>query len=79
LAGYTDEATEFSARARHVDALEAAAAQVDASLLALQGGLGVELVAEELSLAQRYLGRITGDVSADDLLGRIFSEFCIGK
>ncbi len=79
LAGYTDDATEFSARARHVDALKAAAAQVDASLLALQGGLGVELVAEELSLAQRYLGRITGDVSADDLLGRIFSEFCIGK
>ena len=79
LVGFADEATEFSARARHVDALLAAASQVDASLAALQGGLGVELVAEELSLAQQHLGGITGDVSADDLLGRIFSEFCVGK
>ena len=79
LVGFADEATEFSARARHVDALLAAASQVDASLAALQDSLGVELVAEELSLAQQHLGGITGDVSADDLLGRIFSEFCIGK
>ena len=36
-------------------------------------------MAEELRLAQRALGRITGEVSADDLLGEIFSRFCIGK
>ena len=79
LVGFIDESTEFSARARHVDALKAAASQVEAAQLALQEGLSAELIAEELSLAQRHLGSITGDVSADELLGRIFSEFCIGK
>jgi tRNA modification GTPase len=38
-----------------------------------------ELFAEELRLAQKALGSITGDVSPDDLLGEIFSRFCIGK
>jgi tRNA modification GTPase len=38
-----------------------------------------ELLAEELRLAHQALGAITGEVTADDLLGRIFSEFCIGK
>jgi tRNA modification GTPase len=42
----------------------------------LQAG---ELLAEELRLAQQELGEITGEVSSDDLLGRIFSSFCIGK
>ena len=77
--GFADESTEFSARARHVEALKASADQVAAAQLALHDGLAVELVAEELSLAQQHLGRITGDINADDLLGRIFSEFCIGK
>ena len=77
--GFADESTEFSARARHVDALKASADQVAAAQLALHDGLAAELVAEELALAQHYLGSITGDISADDLLGRIFSEFCIGK
>ena len=77
--GFADESTEFSARARHVDALKAAADQVAAAQGALHDGLPAELVAEELALAQHHLGSITGDISADDLLGRIFSEFCIGK
>lgn len=77
--GFADESTEFSARARHVDALKAAADQVVAAQSALHDGLPAELVAEELALAQHHLGSITGDISADDLLGRIFSEFCIGK
>tara|TARA_B100001063_G_scaffold229225_1_gene241263 strand:+ start:1192 stop:2559 length:1368 start_codon:yes stop_codon:yes gene_type:complete len=77
--GFTDESTEFSARARHVDALKAAVDQVAAAQLALHDGLAAELVAEELALAQHHLGSITGDISADELLGRIFSEFCIGK
>ncbi len=38
-----------------------------------------ELLAEELRQAQQVLGEITGEVSSDDLLGRIFSDFCIGK
>ena len=39
----------------------------------------LEIVAEELRLAQQSLGEITGEFTADDLLGRIFSDFCIGK
>jgi len=69
----------FSARRRHLDAL----LRVQQHLLAgqrqleeLQAG---ELLAEELRLAQQELGEITGEVSSDDLLGRIFSSFCIGK
>ena len=46
---------------------------------ALRDARAGELLAEELRLAQRALGTITGEVTADDLLGRIFSEFCIGK
>ena len=57
------------ARARRAAHLEAAAAQ-DAQW---------EFFAEELRLAQEALGEITGRVSADDLLGEIFSRFCIGK
>jgi len=42
-------------------------------------GLALELFAEELRLAQQALGAITGEFTADDLLGEIFSRFCIGK
>lgn len=66
----------FMARARHVAALEAALLRVQASTHASQA---LELMAEELRIAQRELGRITGEVTADDLLGEIFSRFCIGK
>ena len=68
-----------SARARHVDALRAAQAHLAAAAHELAGRAAPELVAEELRLAQRELGLITGEVSSDDLLGRIFAEFCIGK
>jgi tRNA modification GTPase len=66
----------FMARQRHLQALEAARGHLAAS-----GALGqaFDLQAEELRLAHRELGRITGTVSADDLLGEIFSRFCIGK
>ncbi|WP_397596500.1 tRNA uridine-5-carboxymethylaminomethyl(34) synthesis GTPase MnmE [Silanimonas sp.] len=68
----------FSARARHVDAIVRAGthlAEAAAQLRARQG----ELAAEDLRLAQDALGEITGRVSSDALLGRIFSSFCIGK
>jgi tRNA modification GTPase len=66
----------FSARARHLDALARAAA----CLTRAKDRLGeLELFAEELRLTQRALGEITGEVTADDLLGQIFSQFCIGK
>ena len=68
----------FSARLRHVQALElvqAHLAKAQSWLLAEHG----ELAAEEMRLAQISLSEITGVFSADDLLGKIFSSFCIGK
>ena len=69
----------FTSRKRHIDALRRAAKHFMAGKAALEGMKAGELLAEELRLAQEALGEITGAVSSDDLLGRIFSEFCIGK
>ena len=66
----------FMARARHLDALARGATHLAAARKAT-GQL--ELFAEELRLAQAALSEITGEFSADDLLGEIFSKFCIGK
>ena len=66
----------FMARRRHLDALREARAHLAA---ARSPDSGFELKAEDLRLAHRALGRITGEVSADALLGEIFSRFCIGK
>jgi tRNA modification GTPase len=69
----------LSARARHLDALRRARAHVEESHKLLVERHAGELVAQELTDAQRALGEITGEVSSDDLLGRIFGSFCIGK
>jgi len=69
---------EFSARARHVDALHRAAGHASAAADQLRYEQ-LELAAEELRLAHDALGEITGRLSADDMLGHIFSTFCIGK
>jgi len=70
----------FMARARHLVALQAADAHLGAALAHLTPDLPpLELVAEELRQAQQALSTITGAFSADDLLGAIFSRFCIGK
>ena len=67
-------------RQRHIDCLKHAEAALNkASLYALQGNRALELFAEELRLAQEHLGQITGRLLPDDLLGKIFSQFCIGK
>lgn len=80
LAGGNDgETGAFSARARHVQALERAQARVDAASRIMSDAHAGELVAEELRQAQRYLGEITGEFTSEDLLGAIFSTFCIGK
>ena len=76
--GVTDQETEFTARQRHVEALSSAAAHLDNAEACL-ATVGLELLAEELRLAHDALGEIVGKTSADDLLGRIFGEFCIGK
>jgi len=66
----------FMARARHLDALSRAAGHLAA---ARESAAQLELFAEELRLAQAALSEITGEFTADDLLGEIFSKFCIGK
>lgn len=70
----------FIARERHLRSLRAARAHLDAAGgHARQGAGQLDLFAEELRLAQEQLGSITGKFLADDLLGVIFSRFCIGK
>lgn len=69
----------FSARRRHLDALERCLSFLHAGEAQLSGFAAGELLAEDLRLAQECLGEITGKFSPDDLLGKIFSSFCIGK
>ena len=80
LAGYENLGEgAFTARRRHVDALERAAVHFETGRTALEATRAGELLAEELRLSHHALGEITGAFSSDDLLGKIFSEFCIGK
>jgi len=67
------------ARRRHVESIREAAQHVNLARVRLVTDQAGELAAEELRLAQSSFGNITGAVSSDDLLGRIFSSFCIGK
>ena len=69
----------FLARRRHLDALLRAQQHLQMGLQQLQLHAAGELLAEELKQAQQVLCEITGEFTSDDLLGRIFSEFCIGK
>jgi tRNA modification GTPase len=79
-AGFVADAPgTLTARARHVTALRQAQAHIEAAAARLVEQRAGELMAEELRAAQRVLGEITGEVSSDELLGRIFSSFCIGK
>jgi len=79
VAGYApDGQGTFSARGRHREALRRAQGAVGQARIELGARHG-ELGADELRLAQEALGEITGAFTSDDLLGRIFSEFCVGK
>lgn len=69
----------YLARARHVEALQAVGAHLEQATLQLHAAGHLDLLAEELRLAQNALNAITGEFTSDDLLGVIFSSFCIGK
>ncbi len=67
------------ARQRHIIALQHADEHINQGKSQLEDNMAGELLAEELRIAQQYLNEITGEFSSDDLLGKIFSSFCIGK
>lgn len=69
----------FIARRRHLEALQKSRQCLQQALYQLQGSREGELVAEDLKQAHRYLGEITGEFSTDELLGKIFTSFCVGK
>lgn len=69
----------FLARRRHLEALEQAAAHLHQGMIQLVDFKAGELLAEELRIAQQSLSEITGQFTSDDLLGKIFGSFCIGK
>jgi tRNA modification GTPase len=76
FAGWQDDEDVFIARQRHLDALTRARQHLEQARRQVRQ---LELFAEEIRLAHRALQEITGEYSADDLLGAIFSSFCIGK
>lgn len=76
LIGWHADSGVFTARERHLQSLKKAKAHLER---AVTKALPIELLAEELRLAQVALNEITGEFSSDDLLGEIFSRFCIGK
>ena len=79
VAGYNPEGDgSFLARKRHILAIESTLLSINSAIDQLEVGAS-ELVAEDLRQAGMSLGLITGDFSSDDLLGEIFSSFCIGK
>jgi tRNA modification GTPase len=78
--GYQQQAEGvFSARRRHLSAITSATDLVSHGIKQLEHSNAGELLAEDLRQAQRYLSEITGEFTSDDLLGVIFSSFCIGK
>lgn len=80
IAGWHQTEDVFIARERHLRALASAQEHIAAARQVVEGSFpALELFAEELRLAQQSLGEITGEFTADDLLGVIFSRFCIGK
>jgi tRNA modification GTPase len=79
LMGFAGGEGCFTARRRHLEALRRAGVGLGEALTHLRDGHAGELVAEDLRQAQHHLGEITGEFTPDDLLGRIFASFCIGK
>jgi tRNA modification GTPase len=80
LTGSFDLANDtIVSNARHYDALIRTAEYLDKARYDLDNNISADFVAMDIRQAMYYLGTITGDISTDDLLGNIFSKFCIGK
>ena len=78
--GFSDAGEgQFTARRRHLDALQRASDLLNAGQAQLESAAAGELLAEDLRQTQNTLSEITGEFTPDELLGRIFSSFCIGK
>jgi tRNA modification GTPase len=77
--GPTDAEDEVAINARHQDCVRRSVAFLEAGSEALAGGIPAEFVAEELRASLSALGEVVGRTDNEDLLGRIFSSFCIGK
>lgn len=77
--GITPNEGVFMARRRHLDALQQTSDAIMRGIDQWDQHFSIECLAEELRLAQQYLSEITGEYTTDDLLGEIFSSFCIGK
>lgn len=79
IIGYSESEGQLSARRRHVDSLQRVLQLLETAKVNLEQHCAGELLAEDLRQAQTTLSEITGEFSSDDLLGEIFSSFCIGK
>ena len=79
LLGDGHQNSQFSARQRHVEALADANVKLKDALVAFNVHNAAELLSEDLKLVQSSIDSLTGKVSSDDILGQIFSSFCIGK
>ena len=77
--GFVENASGFIARQRHIEELKSTDLHLDQALALAKSSEPGELIAEELKLAHQHLGEIVGVTTSDDLLGKIFESFCVGK
>lgn len=75
----SDDNAVIVTNARHYNALTRAAEALSRATSGLESGLSGDLVSQDIRECMHYLGEITGEISTDDILGEIFSHFCIGK
>lgn len=74
-----DDNAVIVTNARHYEALTRAGAALDRAISGLNQGLSGDLVSQDIRECMHYLGEITGEITTDDVLGEIFSHFCVGK
>ncbi len=79
LPDMSDDNAVIVTNARHYNALRRAAEALDRATCGLNSGLSGDLVSQDIRECMHYLGEITGEITTDDILGEIFSHFCVGK